>query len=75
MKWKKNKTFDFVTEDDFRWTVNEAAQKKKQGFSKVEFVSVEEGLCIQCMQVGSGMLFEKNNLYPFTYKLYDGTAG
>jgi hypothetical protein len=55
--------------------VNEAAQKKKQGFSKVEFVSVEEGLCIQCMQVGSGMLFEKNNLYPFTYKLYDGTAG
>ena len=44
---------DFVTEDDFRWAVNEAAEKKKQDFSKVEFLTVEEGLCVQCMHIGS----------------------
>ena len=44
---------DFVTEDDFRWAVNEASKKKKQDFSKVEFMSVEEGLCVQCMHIGS----------------------
>lgn len=44
---------DFVTEDDFRWAVNEATKKKKQDFSKVEFLTVEEGLCVQCMHIGS----------------------
>ena len=44
---------DFVTEDDFRWAVNEAAKKKKQDFSRVEFLKVEEGLCVQCMHIGS----------------------
>ena len=44
---------DFVTEDDFSWAVEEATKKKKQDFSKVEFMSVEEGLCVQCMHVGS----------------------
>ena len=44
---------DFVTEEDFRWAVREAAEKKKQDFSKVEYLSVEEGLCVQCMHVGS----------------------
>ena len=44
---------DFVTERDYRWAVNEATKKKKQDFSKVEFMSVEEGLCVQCMHIGS----------------------
>ena len=44
---------DFVTEDDFQWAVDEAAKKKKQDFSKVEFHTVEEGLCVQCMHIGS----------------------
>lgn len=44
---------DFVTEDDFRWAVKEAAKKKKQDFSKVEFLTIEEGLCVQCMRIGS----------------------
>ena len=44
---------DFVTEDDFRWAVNEATKKKKQDFSSVEFLTVEEGLCVQCMHIGS----------------------
>ncbi|SEG39099.1 hypothetical protein SAMN04487934_12230 [Eubacterium ruminantium] len=44
---------DFVTEDDYRWAVNEATKKKKLDFSKVEFLTVEEGLCVQCMHIGS----------------------
>lgn len=44
---------DFVTEEDFRWAVTEATEKKKQDFSKVEFLSVEEGLCVQCMHIGA----------------------
>ena len=43
---------DFVTEEDFRWAVNEATQKKKLDISKVEFLTVEEGLCVQCIHIG-----------------------
>lgn len=43
---------DFVTEEDFRWALDEAAKKKKQDFSKAEFLTVEEGLCVQCMHIG-----------------------
>ena len=43
---------DFVTENDFRWAVEEATKKKKQDFSKVEFMTIEEGLCVQCMHIG-----------------------
>jgi len=44
---------DFVTEDDFKWAVKEAGDKKKQDFSKVEFLTLREGLCVQCMHVGA----------------------
>ena len=44
---------DFVTEEDFRWAIQEATEKKKQDFSGVEFLTVEEGLCVQCMHIGS----------------------
>ena len=44
---------DFVTKKDFEWAVAEASQKKKQDFSKVEFLSLEEGLCVQCMHIGA----------------------
>ena len=43
---------DFVTKDDFNWAVAEATRKKKQDFSKAEFMTLEEGLCIQCLHVG-----------------------
>lgn len=43
---------DFVTKDDFDWAVAEATKKKNQDFSKVEFMTVEEGLCVQCLHVG-----------------------
>ena len=44
---------DFVTEEDFKWAVNDATNKKKQDFSKVEFLTIEEGLCVQCMHIGA----------------------
>ena len=44
---------DFVTKEDFSWAINEATKKKKEDFSKVEFLSYNEGLCVQCMHVGS----------------------
>ena len=44
---------DFVTERDFRWAVTEAGRKKKQDFSKVEFLTLKEGLCVQCMHIGA----------------------
>ena len=44
---------DFVTKEDFDWAVTEAAAKKKQDFSKVEFLAYDEGLCVQCMHIGS----------------------
>lgn len=43
---------DFVAEGDFQWAVSEATAKKKQDFSKVEFMPVNEGLCVQCMHIG-----------------------
>jgi len=42
---------DFVTEAEFRWAVEEASRKKKADFSPVEYLALEEGLCVQCMHV------------------------
>lgn len=44
---------DFVTKADFDWAVREATNKKKAAFSKVEFLTYDEGVCVQCMHVGS----------------------
>lgn len=44
---------DFVTKKDFDWAIEEATKKKKQDFSKVEFLTYDEGLCVQCMHIGS----------------------
>ena len=43
---------DFVTKADFDWAVQEATAKKKLDFSPVEFLTVDEGLCVQCMHIG-----------------------
>lgn len=43
---------DFVTEEDFRWAVEAASKKKKRDLSGVEFLTIEEGLCVQCLHVG-----------------------
>lgn len=43
---------DFVTKADFDWAIEESSKKKKQDFSKVEFLTYDEGVCVQCMHVG-----------------------
>ena len=43
---------DFVTKKDFDWAIEEATLKKKQDYSKVEFFTYEEGICVQCMHIG-----------------------
>ena len=44
---------DFVTKGDFDWAAEEATKKKKVDFSKAEFFTYREGLCVQCMHIGS----------------------
>ncbi len=44
---------DFVTREDFGWAIEEATRKKKIDFSKAEFLTYNEGLCVQCMHIGS----------------------
>lgn len=44
---------DFVTKKDFDWAVLTAEKKKKLDCSSAEFLTVEEGLCVQIMHHGS----------------------
>ena len=44
---------EFVKKKDFDWAVEEAARKKKLDCSLVEFLTIEEGLCVQIMHTGS----------------------
>lgn len=43
---------DFVTEEEFRWAVEEATRKKGIDCRKAEFFTWEEGLCVQLLHVG-----------------------
>lgn len=43
---------DFVTKEDFDWSVESASRKKKRDCSAAEFRTVEEGLCVQIMHIG-----------------------
>ena len=44
---------DFVTREDFEWAVATATKKKKIDCSKVEFVTISEGLCVQILHIGA----------------------
>lgn len=44
---------DFVTREDFDWAVQEATKKKKVDCSVAEYLTIEEGLCVQCLHIGS----------------------
>lgn len=44
---------DFVTEKDVAWAVKTASEKKKMDCSSAEFLTIEEGLCVQIMHVGA----------------------
>ncbi|HPX28409.1 MAG TPA: GyrI-like domain-containing protein, partial [Sphaerochaeta sp.] len=43
---------DFVTEDDFKWAVETATKKKKIDCSSAEYLTIDEGLCVQMMHIG-----------------------
>ena len=43
---------DFVTGADFAWAVAEASKKKQLDCSGAEFLTVDEGLCVQILHVG-----------------------
>ena len=44
---------DFIKKDDFGWAVKTAAEKKKIDCSSAEFITVNEGLCVQIMHIGA----------------------
>lgn len=44
---------DFITEKDFNWAVETATKKKKLDCSSAEFLTVDEGLCVQIMHLGA----------------------
>ncbi len=43
---------DFVTEKDLRWAVETATKKKKLDCSAAEFLTIDEGLCVQILHQG-----------------------
>ena len=43
---------DFIKKEDFDWAVETVQQKKKMDCSKVEFLTIDEGLCVQIMHIG-----------------------
>ena len=43
---------DFITQADFDWAVENASKKKKIDCSRAEFLTIDEGLCVQIMHIG-----------------------
>ncbi len=43
---------DFITQKDFDWAVETATKKKKLDCSVAEFLTIDEGLCVQIMHYG-----------------------
>ena len=44
---------EFITQKDFEWAVKTASEKKKLDCSSAEFLTVDEGLCVQIMHIGA----------------------
>ena len=44
---------EFISKEDFDWAVETAMKKKKIDCTSAEFLTVEEGLCVQMMHLGS----------------------
>ena len=61
---------EFVTPEAFDWVVQEATAKKKKDFSKAEFLTYDEGLCIQCLHIGP-YDEEPKTLAPVSYTHLD----
>jgi hypothetical protein len=44
---------EYVTKDVFKWACEEASKKKKIDTTKAKLLKINEGLCVQCMHIGS----------------------
>ena len=44
---------EFVTKDIFKWACEEVQAKKGIDAKNAQFVKIREGLCVQCMHIGS----------------------
>ena len=44
---------DFITKENFDWAVETVTKKKKIDCSAAEYLTIEEGLCVQMMHLGS----------------------
>lgn len=44
---------EFIAKKDFEWAVETASEKKKLDCSSAEFLTVDEGLCVQIMHIGA----------------------
>ena len=44
---------EFITQKDFEWAVETATKKKKLDCSSAELMTIDEGLCVQIMHLGS----------------------
>ena len=56
---------DFITKKDFEWAVQYATKKKNVDCSSAEYLTIEEGLCVQIMHTGT---FDDE---PATVKIMD----
>ena len=43
---------DFVTEDEFAWAVDATTRRKQIDCTGAEYLTLTEGLCVQCMHIG-----------------------
>ncbi|UAL07264.1 MAG: GyrI-like domain-containing protein [Candidatus Methanogranum gryphiswaldense] len=60
---------DFVKREDFEWALEEVTRKKRSDHSQVQFITYNEGPCVQCMHLGP---YDDE---PATIKMMDQYAG
>ena len=46
-------SFNWISKTDFDWAVETATKKKKLDCSSAEYLTIDEGLCVQIMHLGS----------------------
>ena len=44
---------DIISKADFNWAVETATKKKKLDCSSAEYLTIDEGVCVQIMHIGS----------------------
>ena len=44
---------EFITQKDFEWAVEAASEKKTLDCSSAEFLTIDEGVCVQIMHIGA----------------------